>query len=311
MKISPGELTKLSDKIQGEIRFQEPLARYTTWRIGGPADVFVIPETIDDIRRTLAFASDHDLPLFVLGRGSNILIDDAGLPGVVLYMARSLQAIEITETTLRTGGGVALPKLAQLTAKRGFAGFEFLIGIPGTVGAGVLINAGAGGAEIRDVLESVTVLDRWGDIKTLGAADLALSYRHSALLAEPVVVTEAIFKLEHPCGPAQTARRVREFLDKRRRKFPLSLPNAGSTFKRPGGGKGPYAGWLLEQAGMKGYRVGDAQVSELHANFIINLGQASSADVKTLIGIMYERVLEVHNIQLERENIFLPEEGRW
>jgi len=308
LEVLQNELTQI---LVGEIRFQEPLARYTTWQIGGPAQVFVIPENLDDVRRVIAFINEKKKPLFVLGRGSNILIDDAGLPGVTLYMAKSFKHINVSGSTLRAGGGVALSRLAHVAARHGYTGFEFLIGIPGTVGAGVLINAGAENSDMRDVLESVTLLDWQGNLKTLHASELELTYRNSSLFEAPAVIIETVFRLEHLSNPEKIKHLMQDFIDKRRKKFPLSFPNAGSTFKRPGDGTIPAAGWLLEKAGMKGYRIGNAQVSELHANFIINLGHASSEDVKALIEIMRQRVLEVHDVELERENIYFPEECRW
>lgn len=306
-----GYKKKLSNNLVGEVKYQEPLAQYTTWRIGGTAETFIIPKKVDDLKWVIETINEFSVPLFVIGRGSNILIEDDGLPGVTLYMAKSFQSIEVVGSTLKVGGGVPLPKLAITASKLEFSGYEFMVGIPGTVGAGILINAGAGGYNVSDVLESVTVMDRSGDLKTIDSMDLKLTYRNSALFNSPVIVTEAMFKLENPKDSEKIQVLMKDFINKRREKFPLSYPNAGSVFKRPNNGEGPPSGWLLEKAEMKGFRIGDAQVSDLHANFIINLGNASSKDIKKLIEIMYQRVVEVHNIELERENIFLLEESGW
>lgn len=301
----------LSDQLQGELRFNESLSRYTTWRIGGPAQVFICPKDLNDICATINFVREKQIPLFVLGRGSNLLIDDEGLPGITLYMAKTLRDMQVSDSTIQAGGGVSLPTLAKKVSAQEYTGFEFLFGIPGTVGAGVLINAGAGGSQIKDILKSVTFLDRHGQLHTWTVNQLDLQYRHSALLHQPVIVVEASFRLTHKEEPAIIRQRQRDIINKRRQKFPLTQPNAGSVFKRPENGAGPFAGWLIETAGMKGYRIGDAQVSEQHANFIVNLGRATAEDVKKLIDKIITRVLRIHNITLEREIIYWPEQNSW
>lgn len=297
--------------MNGQFRKQEELAEHTTWRIGGPAETFVLPRTLSDLQRVVSYAKVQEAPLFVLGRGSNVLIDDAGLPGFTIYMASSFQNISVTNTTVTAGAGVPLPKLAMTVAKHGYSGFEFLIGIPGTVGGGVLINAGAGGAQIADILESITILDQDAELRKLHASELQLSYRYSNLLTSPVIVVEAVFRLGPRASFDSGSEIMRRIIRERRARFPLQHPNAGSVFKRPAGEDAPPPGWLIETSGLKGLRVGDAQVSPVHANFICNLGNATAVDVRTLVEIIQERVQDVHSVVLEREVIFWPQECRW
>ncbi|WP_119071442.1 UDP-N-acetylmuramate dehydrogenase [Aggregatilinea lenta] len=303
----PTHLSKqLRANLRGEFRENEDLSRHTTWRIGGPAELFIVPSCTEDIEYALSIAHNHQIPVFVLGRGSNVLIADAGLPGITLCLAKSLQDVEIKQGILYAGSGVALPRLARITARHGYSGFEFLVGIPGTVGGGVLINAGTGNGQIADVLETITYIDQLGDLHTKHYSELEFGYRRSALLQQPIVVIGAQFRLEHCEARAKIEANLREILRQRRQKFPLNLPNAGSVFKRPLGY--PPAGRLIEEAGLKGFRIGDAQVSEVHANFITNLGHATSNDVKELILLIRERVYQIHGVALEREIVLLPGE---
>ncbi len=311
MDSTPPDFSRLTNRLISDFSFRVPLNKHTTWNIGGPAEFFVIPDGLDDVCTVVEFVAKEQIPLFVLGRGSNLLIDDVGLPGITLYMAKTLRDMQVSDSTIQAGGGVSLPTLAKKVSAQGYTGFEFLIGIPGTVGAGVLINAGAGGSQIKDILKSVTFLDRHGQLHTWTVNQLDLQYRHSTLLHQPVIVVEASFRLTHKEEAAIIRQRQRDIINKRRQKFPLTQPNAGSVFKRPENGAGPFAGWLIETAGMKGYRIGDAQVSEQHANFIVNLGRATAEDVKKLIDKIITRVLRIHNITLEREIIYWPEQNSW
>ncbi len=284
-----------------------PLAPLTTWRIGGPAARLAVPVDLEDVYRLMRLAQDQGWPLFFLGRGSNVLIDDAGLPGLTLHLAKSLQGLERQGDLLRVGAGVALPRLAQTAAKLGFTGFEFLAGIPGTVGAAVRLNAGAEGASLAGVLSRLRVVTPRLQLLDFRPAELGLGYRSSLLLNFPHwLVVEAEFALTQPAAPAAIQARMRELLAKRKARQPSNPKSCGSVFKNPPAG--PAAGWLIDQAGYKGRRLGDALVSFKHANFILNQGQASAAQVKALISDIQEQVWRTQGIALEREVIFLPED---
>jgi len=297
---------------RGILKRDFPLAPLTSWRIGGPAEVFLIPADMDDLLYVLEIARLQGLPLFVLGRGSNLLIDDQGIPGITLQLGKSFQDISQKGNKLHVGADYPMPRLAQHVRKLGFAGYEWLAGIPGTVGAGVVINAGKGtegGVDMQSVLHSVRYLDVDGQIVVEDLDNLGLSYRCSRLKGQPVIVTEAIFRLTQPDDPEAIKHRIRKILTERRKKFPLNLPNAGSVFKRPEG----YlpAGKLIDEAGLKGLRIGDAQISALHANFIVNLGQATAQEIKALMCLVVEKVFKVHGVYLEKEVIFFPEDEIW
>ena len=284
-----------------------PLAPLTTWKIGGPAEYLAVPRDLEDVFRLLCLAQDRGWPLWFLGRGSNILLDDAGLPGLTLHLARSLQKIERQGDTLRVAAGVALPRLARVAADLGFAGFEFLAGIPGTVGGAVRLNAGADGRDLAGALRRVWVATPQLQLREFRAGELALGYRSSLLLNFPHwLVVEAEFSLEIPAPPEAIRTRMRESLAARQARQPANPRSCGSVFKNPPGG--PAAGWLIEQAGFKGRRVGDAQVSRKHANFILNQGAATAAQVKALMAAIQEGVWQAHGLTLEREVVFLPQD---
>jgi len=293
--------------IRGPVYAEVPLAPLTTWRIGGAAARLAAPADLEDVYRLLKLAQDRGWPLFFLGRGSNVLIDDAGLPGLTLHLAKSLQGIERHGDTLRVGAGVALPRLAQAAARLGFAGFEFLAGIPGTVGAAVRLNAGAAGASLAGVLSRVRVVTPRLQLLEFRPAELGLGYRSSLLLNFPHwLVVEAEFRLTQPAGPEAIQARMKELLQARKARQPANPRSCGSVFKNPPGG--PAAGWLIDRAGYKGRRLGGAAVSRKHANFILNQGQASAAQVKALISEIQEQVWRTQGVALEREVIFLPED---
>jgi len=284
-----------------------PLAPLTTWRIGGAAARLAAPADLEDVYRLMALAYDRGWPLFFLGRGSNVLIDDAGLPGLTLHLAKSLQGLSPQGNTLKAGAGVSLPRLAQAAARLGFAGFEFLAGIPGTVGAAVRLNAGAGGQSLAWVLKRVWVATPRLQLLEFKADELGLGYRSSLLLNFPHwLVVEAEFNLSHPADPEAIKARMAELIALRKTRQPANPRSCGSVFKNPPGT--PAAGWLIEAAGFKGHRRGDALVSRKHANFILNHGQATAAQVKALISDIQEKVWRTQGVALEREVVFLPED---
>jgi UDP-N-acetylmuramate dehydrogenase len=293
--------------IHGLVYANQPLAPLTTWRIGGAAARLAAPGSLTDVWRLMRLAYDRGWPLFFLGRGSNVLIDDAGLPGLTLHLAKSLQGLERRGDTLRAGAGVALPRLAQAAARLGFAGFEFLAGIPGTVGAAVRLNAGAEGESLAGVLRRVWVATPQLQLLEFTPGELALGYRTSLLLNFPHwLVTEAEFNLAHPAGPEEIRARMAELIARRKTRQPANPKTCGSVFKNPAGA--PAAGRLIEAAGFKGRRLGDALVSRKHANFILNAGRATAAQIKALITDIQEKVWQTQGVALEREVVFLPED---
>jgi UDP-N-acetylmuramate dehydrogenase len=297
---------------RGTLRREYPLADHTTWRVGGCAQRFVVPADLEDLLALLQVVREVDEPCYVLGRGSNVLIGDDGLPGVTLQLGKAFNYIRREENTLRVGGAMPLPGLAQRAASAGFRGFEYFMGIPGTVGAGVTINAGKGtqtGQDIRSVLKSARVVTRKLEVITMTADDLQLSYRDSLLKSQGGLVIEAVFKPTCIAEPAEIVGDIRAGLAERRVKFPLNYPNAGSVFRRPKDGNP--AGWYIENAGLKGLRIGDAMVSTQHANFIVNLGKAKAADIRALMDMVREKVLQVFGVVLEKEVVFMPEERNW
>jgi UDP-N-acetylmuramate dehydrogenase len=293
--------------IRGPIYQDSPLAPLTTWKIGGVAAWFAAPADLEDVWGLMRLAQDRGWPRFFLGRGSNVLIDDAGLPGLTLHLARSLQGLERRGDVLRAGAGVALPRLAQAAARLGFAGFEFLAGIPGTVGAAVRLNAGAEGQSLAGVLKRVWVATPQLQLLEFSPVDLGFTYRSSFLLNFPHwLVVEAEFTLAHPAGPEEIRARMAQLIARRKTRQPANPRSCGSVFRNPPGG--PAAGWLIEQAGFKGRRIGDALVSRKHANFILNAGQATAAQVKALMADIQEKVWRTQGVALEREVVWLPED---
>jgi UDP-N-acetylmuramate dehydrogenase len=285
------------------------LAPFTTWRIGGPAQFLAAPRDLEDVYALMRQAYDRGWPLFFLGRGSNILIDDQGLPGLTLHLAKGLQKLERQGETLRAGAGVALPRLARAAAALGFSGFEFLSGIPGTVGGAVRLNAGAEGQNLAGVLRRVWVATPQLQLLEFQAGDLGLGYRSSLLLNFPHwLVVEAEFALETSAPPPAIEEKMRQLLAARKARFPANPRSCGSVFKNPPGG--PAAGALIDQAAFKGRRLGEAQVSRKHANFILNQGHATAAQVKALIADIQETIWRTRGVALEREVVFLPDDLR-
>lgn len=292
------------------LREQVPLAPFTTWRIGGPARYLAEPEA-HELPELLAWAKESGLPLYVLGRGSNVLIDDAGLPGLVLLTRNTLQTLDRVGEGLVAGAGVSLPRLSKFAAGEGFTGYEFLIGIPGTVGGAVVMNAGFKADDPRhfaSLVESVEFLDfASGKVERLPVARLQARYRHTVLQERPGLVLRVWMRLDRPGDPALIRALTQEHLQERKRKQPLTRPTAGSVFKAVGTTP---AAVYIDQAGLKGLQVGDAIVSPKHANWIENLGQATAADVRQLIREVQARVLQQFSVTLEAEIRELPAPSR-
>jgi UDP-N-acetylmuramate dehydrogenase len=288
-------LTQLDGQDVGRVLLDEPLAAHTSWRIGGPADLMVEPASIAHVAAAIAFARRRSLPLLVIGQGTNLLFDDAGMRGVVLRLGDNLARIEISDNRITAEAGAWVPGLARRAMQAGLAGLEHTIGIPGTLGGLVLMNGGSQRRGIGDNVRRVWVIDREGREKVLSRADCQFSYRHSALQGTGAVVVKAELECERN-APRLIRRAMLEDLRERRRKFPRKEPNCGSVFLSTSAmhaSVGP-PGKIIEEAGLKGARVGQAEVSERHANFIVNLGGATSSDVLRLIAhirrVVFERI---------------------
>ena len=278
------------------IRTEEPMSKHTTFRIGGAAEVFAAPDA-RELPQLLAMAKGADVPVTVIGNGSNLLVGDRGIAGLVIEIGERMSEVRIEGTTLVAGAGALLSKAAQTAAAAGLGGLEFAAGIPGSVGGAVVMNAGAYGGEMKDVLQSVKVLTEEGELLILTTEELELGYRHSCVPERKYIVVEATMELS--AKPEEEIRAcMAELRAKRVEKQPLEYPSAGSTFKRP---EGYFAGKLIMDAGLRGYTVGGAQVSEKHCGFVINKGGATAADVRQLMQDVHDRVKEQFDVELEPE----------
>lgn len=277
---------------------QEMMGKHTTFRVGGPAAYYLVPETPDEVREAVRFAEEKGLPYYLIGRGSNILVSDEGFDGVVIEIGKGLEKLQfLSGGRVEAQAGISLAAMASALAEKGLAGFEFASGIPGTLGGAVVMNAGAYGGEIRDCIESATVLTESGDTLVMEKDCLGLGYRTSIIQKKPYIVLSAVFSFSEG-EPEEIRRTMRELNQRRREKQPLEYPSAGSTFKRP---EGHFAGKLIEDAGMRGYRVGDAQVSEKHCGFVINRGNATAAQIVQLMRDVQKKVGEQFGVELEPE----------
>ncbi len=286
-----------------QILENEPMSRHTTFRVGGPADVLFLPESEEQLLQALSIAREAGVPCFVIGNGSNLVVKDGGIRGLVIALGEGMAAIARAGETLTAWAGVSLARVSAYAQASGLSGLEFASGIPGTLGGGCAMNAGAYGGQLSDVLVDVRVLLD-GEVRTLTVEEMQMGYRTSLPLRRGGIVISARFALT-PDDPEAIAARMRELNARRRDKQPLNYPSAGSTFKRP---EGYFAGALIEQAGLKGKRVGGAQVSEKHAGFIVNTGGATAADILTLIGTVQDEVADRFGVRLETEVRILGED---
>lgn len=287
------------EQILGEeqILREEPMRLHTTFRIGGPAQFFVIPRTQEEAAAAVRLCRSEGAPYYIIGNGSNLLVSDKGYRGVVIQLFKEFSDINIEGTRIRAQAGASLAKIAAEALRAGLAGFEFAAGIPGTLGGACIMNAGAYGGEMKDVLLAVTVLTKDGEIREIPREELDMGYRTSRASREGWIVLGAAIELAR--GDEKEIRAKMEDLKQRRTdKQPLEYPSAGSTFKRP---EGYFAGKLIQDAGLKGLRVGDAMVSEKHSGFVVNCGNATAADVDGLIRLVQEKVREDFGITLEPE----------
>lgn len=287
------------------VLFDEPLCKHTSFRTGGPADAFVMPANEEALDKTLRFCLENGIRHFILGNGTNVLADDDGYRGVVIQIFRNFSNCEVCQTTVSAGAGILLSALSSECAKNELTGLEFASGIPGTLGGAVTMNAGAYGGEMKDVITSVKVLDRKSGIRVLKGEECAFGYRTSIIKKENYIVLGADMELQAG-DPEKIRERLLELKEARTSKQPLEYPSAGSTFKRP---EGYFAGKLIQDSGLAGYTIGGAQVSEKHCGFIINIGGATSADIKKLMVYVTETVKDRFGVTLEKEVRFMEEEG--
>lgn len=287
----------------GEIRTNERLAPYTTWKIGGPADCLIIPNSKEQVAAAIKFLHERSVPWTVIGRGSNLLIRDKGIRGVVIKLGQTLDTLRFEGAMVFAGGSYSFIKLSVLAAREGLTGLEFASGIPGSVGGAVYMNAGAHGSDVSRILKQAEVILDTGELVVMQAEDLKYAYRHSILHTLPGIVTEAVFELQ--AGDRnEIAGAMAAYRDRRLRTQPLQLACAGSVFRNPEGG---FAAKLIEEAGLKGKRVGGAEISMLHANFIVNTGEATAVDVLTLINEVQLIVEQAYGIKLVPEVLVMGE----
>lgn len=279
------------------VRPDEPMKVHTSFRVGGPADYMVFPQSEEQVEAVLRFCRAREIPVFVIGRGSNLLVRDGGLRGVVVKLAGNLAQWEIQGRHVRAQAGIALRRLALHAAEAGLTGLEFASGIPGSLGGAVVMNAGAYGGEMKDVLVSVTVLDQNLERREMSPDELQLSYRHSILQDEKMLVLSARLRLARG-EPGAIMRQIGDLWQRRASKQPLEYPSAGSVFKRP---PGRYVGPMVQELGLQGVRIGGAEVSRKHAGFIVNRGGATARDVLNLIDFVRARVRDHFGVELEPE----------
>lgn len=285
------------------VKRKERLSGHTTFRIGGPCRAYVTPKDEETFLRTVLFLEAKKEPFFVIGRGSNLLVSDSGFNGFVLSLREYLKNVRVEGNRLTAEGGALLSEIARAALQSGLSGLEFASGIPGTVGGGLVMNAGAYGSDLSESVVSASVLLPDGCVRTFTKEELDLSYRHSVLQENRGIVLSAVFELK-PGDPASIRSLMDDLNARRREKQPLELASAGSTFKRP---EGYFAGRLIEDAGLKGVSVGDAMVSEKHAGFIVNRAHATAKDVDRLIRLVIKKVEETSGVTLEPEVMYLGE----
>ena len=281
-----------------ELRFNEPMSKHTSFRIGGGAEVMAFPKSAGELSKILSACCQLNIVPAILGAGTNVLAPDDGIDGLVICLKDCMDGVEqLDDSHIRVAAGVTMTRAAVFAANLGLSGLEFAHGIPGTVGGGVYMNAGAYGGEICQGCQSVDVMDMQGNVSTYSANDMEFSYRHSILEDKGGIVISAVFNLI-PKSQAEIKAMMKDLMARRSASQPLDLPSAGSAFKRPVGG---YAAALIDQAGLKGYRIGDAAISEKHAGFAVNLGNATAQEVKDLLKQVSDIVFEKSGILLEPE----------
>lgn len=284
-----------------DICLQEPMQKHTTFRIGGPADCFVQLENKEQLIKVQKYLRQVGMPCFVLGNGSNLLVSDKGYRGIVLQIGQKMNRIEVEDNVITAQAGAAMSQVARAALEHGLTGMEFASGIPGTIGGGVVMNAGAYDGELSGVVLQVNVVNGEGECMELENDSMEFGYRNSVIRNNPFTVTEVILRLEKG-DKEQIRAKMDELAVRRREKQPLEYPSAGSTFKRP---KGNFAGKLIMDAGLRGFQIGGAKVSEKHCGFIVNTGDATAEDVRNVIREVRRQVKEKFHVDLEPEILFL------
>lgn len=300
--ISEAALEALKGFVPSEnIRLRERMSEHTTFRIGGEADCFIELENKEQLLKVQKYLTAIEEPFFILGNGSNILVSDEGYRGVILQIGRKMSRIRVEGSRIVAQAGALLSQVSKTALAHGLTGLEFACGIPGTVGGGVVMNAGAYGGEMSQVVTEVTVTSRDGEVLILDNESMEFGYRTSTIKNHPFVVTEVAFELEG--GDRQLIQeKMEELAARRREKQPLEYPSAGSTFKRP---EGYFAGELIMKAGLRGFQIGGARVSDKHCGFVVNTGRATAADVKDVVDEIRERVKDIFHVELQPEIVFL------
>ncbi len=277
--------------------FDEEMKKHTSFRIGGKADCFISVNNVDELKNTISFCKENNIPFMVMGNGSNLLVSDDGIRGVVIQLSKSFGECTIDGNTVVATAGILLSKLASKLLNASLTGFEALSGIPGTLGGAIFMNAGAYGTEIKDVVTSIDYIDKDGEIKTMSVEDAQLGYRHSIFQQNGAIIIGATLVLQKG-EYNEIKQKMSEYTKKRNEKQPIEMPSAGSTFKRP---QGYFAGKLIQDCDLMGFSIGGAQVSEKHAGFVVNTGGATAEDVVALIEHIQKTVFEKFGVMLEPE----------
>ena len=296
-------LSALKAKQPGQVLVQEPMSQHTSFHIGGPADILVIPSSVQGLLQVLELARTWQVPVTVIGNGTNLLVRDKGIRGLVIKLGNAIKEWQVESSRITFSSGLSLAMAAHVALDAGLTGMEFAAGIPGSVGGAIYMNAGAYGGEMKNIVTEVTVLDRQGQTRIIPAGEMCFGYRSSAIQGTENLILAATVQLQ-PGDPEKITAKMADLAARRRDKQPLELPSAGSTFKRPAGN---FAGTLIDKAGLKGFSVGDAQVSVKHAGFIVNTGHASCADVLQLITAVQEKVFASAGVHLEPAVLIIGE----
>ena len=287
---------------QDSIKYNEPMKKHTTMRVGGPCDCMVEPSSIEEIQKVLEYARKNNIKYYVIGNGSNLLVKDEGVHALIIKIANKFSGVEVNGEHIKAYSGCSVPKLSQIAKENSLSGLEFACGIPGSVGGGIRMNAGAYGSEMVNVVEKVGFLDGNGKLNEIDGKDAHFTYRHSMFVENPkYIVVYAIYKLQKG-NKDEISKIMEENMNSRRQKQPIEYPNFGSVFKRP---EGYFVGKLVDECGLKGYKIGGAQVSTKHSGFMVNIEDATCKDVLDLIEYVKKKVYEKFNVKLQEEVVIL------
>ena len=287
---------------QDSIKYNEPMKKHTTMRVGGPCDCMVEPSSIEEIQKILEYARKNNIKYYVIGNGSNLLVKDEGVHALIIKIANKFSKVEVNGEHIKAYSGCSVPKLSQIAKENSLSGLEFACGIPGSVGGGIRMNAGAYGSEMVNVVEKVGFLDENGKLNEIDGKDAHFTYRHSMFVENPnYIVVYAIYKLQKG-NKDEISKIMEENMNSRKQKQPIEYPNFGSVFKRP---EGYFVGKLVDECGLKGYKIGGAQVSTKHSGFMVNIEDATCKDVLDLIEYVKKKVYEKFNVKLQEEVVIL------